>query len=94
MRTTNSSTLSLLSLLSLSAVLTGAAAGCDAVEEDLGEVTLRPWGCSWCTNTGNSATSTARACPTGISTVAFGEWVLVGLGPLEQQGVFKLRVAR
>ncbi len=81
MRTTNSSTLSLLSLLSLSAVLTGAAAGCDTVEEDLGEVTLRPWGCTWCGYAGGNSANINGASLANIHlTQPFGNGM--SLGPL------------
>lgn len=93
MRTTNSSTLSLLSLLSLSAVLTGAAAGCDAVEEDLGEVTLRPWGCNWCTlSGGNSATINDASLPHWYLDRTFGDGYSIGLGESSNKVPFKLDV--
>jgi hypothetical protein len=93
MRTTNSSTLSLLSLLSLSAVLTGAAAGCDAVEEDLGEVTLRPWGCTGARSlAGTRRRSTTRACPTGTSTVPSATGTRSGWGRRATRWLFKLDV--
>lgn len=91
MRTANASTRSLLSLLSLSAVLTGAAAGCDPVDEDLGEVTLRPWGCTWCTlSGGNSANINGASLANIHLTQPFGNGM--SLGPLSSGLNLNLRL--
>ncbi len=91
MRTANASTRSLLSLLSLSAVLTGAAAGCDPVDEDLGEVTLRPWTCTWCGYSGGNSANINGADLSNIHLrESFGDGMV--LGPLSSGLNMNLRL--
>lgn len=92
MRSSNFRILSLLSLL----VLGGSLPACDGVDVDagdLGEVELRPWGCSWCgLQTGNSPIINGASLPHWYLDRPFANGHQVGPGSSVDKVPFRLDV--